>query len=361
VRFRYSEFDGEAFQREIARRGLMQFFNQLLLRTNGDVDEALRWMTELRDRGHLPADFDPEVFRRMLLEEGWIQADEEGTTLTPKAEKQIRQESLALIFSTLARGAEGDHPTAHEGGEGEPMAETRPYLFGDPPSEIDYLASVKNAVGRTGELQLAEEDLEVFERHHQTSCATVLLLDISHSMVLYGEDRITPAKQVALALSELILTRFKRDSLDVVLFGDDAIPISVHDLAYVGAGPFHTNTRAGLRLAQDILAGRRHAQKQIFMVTDGKPSCIFDESGQLYKNPFGLDPRITIKTLDEAKACRRKRIVITTFMLAQDPDLVRFVEQLTQVNHGRAYYASPERLGGFVFVDYIRNRRRTVH
>jgi uncharacterized protein with von Willebrand factor type A (vWA) domain len=361
VRFRYAEFDGEAMRREVARRGLFGLFNQLILRTNGDVEEALRWMAELRDRGHLPPEFDPEEFRRELEDEGLITAGDDGVALTARGEKQIRQESLALVFSTLARGSEGDHPTAHEGGEGEPMAETRPYLFGDAPSEIDYLTSMKNAVGRTGELSLQEEDLEVFERHHQTGCATVLLLDISHSMVLYGEDRITPAKQVALALSELILTRFQRDTLDVVLFGDDAIPISVRDLAYVGAGPFHTNTREGLRCAQDILAGRRHAQKQIFMVTDGKPSCMFDEAGRLYKNPFGLDPRIVIKTLDEAKACRRKRIVITTFMLAQDPDLVRFVEQLTQVNRGRAYYARPERLGGFVFVDYIRNRRRSVH
>jgi len=223
VRFRYSEFDGELFRREAARRGLIQFFNQLLLRTNGDVEEALRWMAELRDRGHLPPDFDPDQFRELLASEGLIREGEEGAGLTARGEKQIRQESLALIFSTLARGAEGDHPTRHEGGDGEPMAETRPYAFGDAPSEIDYLTSVKNTVARTGELALTEDDLEVFERHHQTSCATVLLLDISHSMVLYGEDRITPAKQVALALSELILTRYKRDSLDVVLFGDEAM------------------------------------------------------------------------------------------------------------------------------------------
>jgi uncharacterized protein with von Willebrand factor type A (vWA) domain len=361
VRFRYAEFDGEAERRANARRGLIGLWNQLILRTNGDVEEALRWMAELRDRGHLPPDFDPEKFRELLREEGLIQDGETGVALTGKGEKRIRQESLALIFSTLARGGEGDHPTPQEGGEGEPMAETRPYRFGDSPGEIDYLTSMKNAVGRAGEIDLREEDLEVFDRHHQSTCATVLLLDISHSMVLYGEDRITPAKQVALALAELILTRFKRDSLDVVLFGDDAVPVSVHDLAYVGAGPYHTNTRAGLRMAQDILAGRRHHQKQIFMVTDGKPSCMYDEAGRLYKNPFGLDPRIVVKTLDEAKACRRRRIVITTFMLAEDPDLVRFVEQLTQVNRGRAYYASPERLGGFVFVDYIRNRRRMVY
>jgi len=362
VRFRYGEFDAERFRRLLAERGLFDLFMQLLLRANGDVEEALRWMAELRDRGYLPADFDPGDFRRRLEEEGLIQAaGEGGATLTGKGEKRIRTESLAMIFSSLARGAEGDHPTAHEGGSGEPMAETRPYEFGDAAADIDYLTSIKNAVGRSGELALGEEDLEVYERHHQTSCATVLLLDISHSMILYGEDRITPAKQVALALSELILTRFKRDSLDVVLFGDEAIPVSVRDLPYVGAGPYHTNTRAGLRAAQEILAAKKHTQKQIFMVTDGKPSCMFDESGRLYKNPFGLDPRIVVKTLDEANACRRKRIVITTFMLAQDQELVRFVEELTRVNRGRAYYASPDRLGGFVFVDYLKNRRRTVY
>jgi uncharacterized protein with von Willebrand factor type A (vWA) domain len=361
VRFRYSEFDAELFRRLLAQRGLIELFNQLLLRTNGDVEEALRWMELLRDRGILPADFDAEELRELLAREGLIRETPEGVGLTPKGEKRIRQESLGLIFTALARGAEGDHPTAHEGGDGEPMAETRPYSFGDSSSDIDYLSSVKNAVGRAGELDLREEDLEVYERHYQSSCATVLLLDVSHSMVLYGEDRITPAKQVALALSELILTQYKRDSLEVVLFGDDAQQVSVRELPYVGAGPYHTNTRAGLRLAQDILARKKHLQKQIFMVTDGKPSCIFDDQGMLYKNPFGLDPRIVIKTLDEAKACRRKRIVITTFMLAQDSDLVRFVDELTQVNRGRAYYASAERLGGFVFVDYIRNRRRMVH
>jgi uncharacterized protein with von Willebrand factor type A (vWA) domain len=360
VRFRYSEFDNELFRRLLAQRGLIELFDQLLLRTNGDVEEALRWMELLRGRGLLPSDFDVEEFRKLLEREGLIRDGEGGAALTPKGEKRIRQESLALIFTALARGAEGDHPTAHEGGEGDPMAETRPYQFGDSASDIDYLTSMKNAVGRAGGLDLQEEDLEVWERHDQTSCATVLLLDVSHSMVLYGEDRITPAKQVALALSELILTQYKRDSLEVVLFGDDARRVTVRELPYVGAGPFHTNTRAGLRLAQDILARKKHMQKQIFMVTDGKPSCIFDEGGRLYKNPFGLDPRIVVKTLDEAKACRRKRIVITTFMLAQDVDLVRFVDELTQVNRGRAYYASADRLGGFVFVDYIRNRRRTV-
>ncbi len=361
MHFRYSEFDPELARQALTQRGLVDLFNQLLLRTSGDVEEALRWMEMLADRGVLTVDFDRQRLRKLLEQLGLIREAPNGASLTAKGERRLRQDSLHLIFTSLARGAEGDHPTAQEGGDGEPMAETRPYSFGDSASEIDYLSSVKNAVSRQGSLDLREEDLEVYERHYQTSCATVLLLDVSHSMVLYGEDRITPAKGVALALSELILTRFKRDSLDVVLFGDDAQRVSVGDLPYVDAGPYHTNTRAGLRLAQEILGRKKHLQKQIFMVTDGKPSCIFEEGGRLYKNPFGLDPRIVVKTLDEATACRRKRIVITTFMLAQDPELVRFVDELTRVNRGRAYYASAERLGGFVFVDYIRNRRRTVH
>lgn len=361
MRFRYSEFDAERLRQLVTQQRLIELFNQLLLRVNGDVEEALRWMEELRDRGILPADFDSERFREFLERQGLIREAPDGAALTARGEQRIRQDSLNMIFSSLARGAEGDHPTAHEGGEGEPMAETRPYNFGDSTSDIDYLTSVKNAVSRQGSLDLREEDLAVYERQHQTTCATVLLLDVSHSMVLYGEDRITPAKQVALALSELILTRYRRDALDVVLFGDEARQVGVHELPYVGAGPYHTNTCAALRLAQDILARKKHMQKQIFMVTDGKPSCIVDESGRLYKNPFGLDPRIVVKTLDQATACRRKGIVITTFMLAQDPELVRFVDQLTKVNRGRAYYASAERLGGFVFVDYIRNRRRNVH
>ena len=205
---------------------------------------------------------------------------------------------------------------------------------------------------------LSEDDLEVYETELTTNCATVILIDISHSMVLYGEDRITPAKQVSLALAELIQTKFPKDFLALVAFGDDAQLLSLHELPFLSVGPYHTNTRAGLQMARSLLRKCGHVNKQVFLVTDGKPSAIYDESGRLYKNPYGLDPRIVNKTLDEALQCRREFITISTFMVAQDPSLVDFVDELTKVNRGRAYYTSLQSLGDFVLVDYIRNRRK---
>jgi uncharacterized protein with von Willebrand factor type A (vWA) domain len=205
---------------------------------------------------------------------------------------------------------------------------------------------------------LKEEDLEVYETEHMTNCATVIMLDISHSMILYGEDRITPAKQVSLALAELISTKFPKDYLSLVAFGDDAQLVSLNELPFLSVGPYHTNTRAGLQMARSLLRRCGNVNKQIFMVTDGKPSAIFDDAGRLYKNPYGLDPRIVNKTLDEAMQCRRETITISTFMVAQDPSLVEFIEELTKINRGRAYYTSLNNLGDFVFVDYLRNRRK---
>ena len=177
-------------------------------------------------------------------------------------------------------------------------------------------------------------------------------------MILYGEDRITPAKQVALALSELIMQKYPKDYLALVVFGDDAKLVSLNELPFLNVGPFHTNTRAGLKLARNLLRKSRSVNKQIFMITDGKPSAMYDDNGRLYKNSFGLDPRIVNKTLDEAVACRREKIAISTFMVARDPYLINFVEDLTQANHGRAYYSGLQRLGEFIFVDYIRNRKK---
>jgi len=220
--------------------------------------------------------------------------------------------------------------------------------------------SLANALKRTqGELQLAEEDLEVQETEHLTSCATVVAIDVSHSMVLYGEDRITPAKTVALALTELIQTKYPKDYLAAVQFGDRAERIPISKLPYVQAGPFHTNTREALQLARGILERRKQPNRQIFLITDGKPSAI-TEGNAVYKNPMGLDLRIVNRTLEEADQCRRQRIVITTFMIATDPWLQEFVERLTQVNRGRAYFASPDDLGEFLLADYIRNRRQRV-
>ncbi|MGH2567010.1 MAG: hypothetical protein ACRDGA_01635, partial [Bacteroidota bacterium] len=179
-----------------------------------------------------------------------------------------------------------------------------------------------------------------------------------HSMILYGEDRITPAKQVALALSELIRIKFPKDYLSLIVFGDDAKIVSMSELPFLNVGPYHTNTRAGLQLARSLLRRRGNVNKQIFMVTDGKPSAIFDDAGRLYKNSFGLDPRIVNKTLDEAVQCRREKVVVSTFMVAQDPYLINFVEEFTKANQGRAYYSSLNNLGEYIFVDYIRNRRK---
>ena len=256
----------------------------------------------------------------------------------------------------------GSHSVANAGAGTERLTETRPYRFGDDPMAIDSIRSLQNAMQHNdpaGQITITEDDLEVFETEHNSSCATVVMIDISHSMILYGEDRITPAKKVALALTELILTKYPKDAIDVLLFGDDATEVPISEIPYVQVGPYHTNTKAGLELAQQILRRRRHANKQIFMITDGKPSAL-RENGRLYTNSFGLDMKIVNRTLEEAERCRRAGIPITTFMLATDPTLVNFVDQLSKINRGRAFYASADRLGEYILADYIRNRRKFV-
>ncbi len=254
----------------------------------------------------------------------------------------------------------GYHPVRSAGDGVERLPERRPYRFGDELHHIDMVSSMHNSLKRTrGELDLAEDDLEVYETEHLTACATVVAIDVSHSMILYGEDRITPAKKVALALTELIKSKYPKDHLGVILFGDRAEEVKLSDLPYIEAGPFHTNTREALQLARGLLARRKQPNKQIFLITDGKPSAI-TEGGQIYKNPFGLDLKIVNRTLEEADFCRRQKIVITTFMIATDPTLKQFVEKLTQTNRGRAYFASPTNLGEFILADYIRNRRKRV-
>jgi uncharacterized protein with von Willebrand factor type A (vWA) domain len=344
-------------------RLLERLFAYLLVREDGDVERALELLRMLGERHGL---FDDELtfedFKEHLLEKKLVAASPEGFGLTPRGERFIRTESLNQVFSGLKFGAAGgQHRTPHSGRGLDRLAETRPYRFGDDVGDIDFIGSYRRALRHTGEgdLTLQEDDLEVFEFEQHVSVATVLLLDVSHSMVLYGEDRITPAKRVALALTELILTRYPKDAFHVILFGDTAREISVRDLTYAGVGPYHTNTHAGLRLARQILMRKKHANKQVFMITDGKPTALFEE-GQLYLNSFGLDRKIVAKTLDEAAECRRYGIPITTFMLAREPLLVRFVEDLTRVNRGRAFFASCERLEQVVFVDFIRNRQRKV-
>jgi uncharacterized protein with von Willebrand factor type A (vWA) domain len=363
MRFDYSKWQGPRPEDVEFLRQLMDIYRNLLLQTGGDADEALRWMEHFGEQyGFFNDKFGIDDFKKMLEKTGEVERTPRGFQVTPKGERRIRQDSLNEIFATLQAGGAGDHRTPIAGKGGERLSETRAYQFGDNLADLDPLASVSNALKNRGidDLTLTEEDLEVYEAEHLSACATVLMVDISHSMILYGEDRITPAKKIALALTQLVQSRYPKDTLDVVLFGDDAVQVRLKDLMKIQAGPYHTNTRAGLQLAQKILATRKGVNKQIFMVTDGKPSAI-REYGKLYKNPFGLDPKIVNKTLEEASYCRRKRITITTFMLATDAPLLEFVRKLTELNHGRIYETDPNNLGAYVFKDFVRNRKKRLH
>ncbi len=349
-------------QQLLAAQDLLRLFNQLLLASAGDPEEAMEWLRYLQEQGYLDEAIDLEAFFEQLEEQRIVGRDAQGqTVLTSLGERRIRRSAFDEIFSSLRRGGAGYHPVRAAGEGVEALPETRPYNFGDEIHRIDPLRSFHNALKRTrGELQLEEQDLEVHETEHLTSCATILAIDISHSMILYGEDRITPAKKVALALTELITSRYPKDRLEVILFGDRAERVELAELPYIQAGPFHTNTREALQLSRTLLQRSKQPNKQIFLITDGKPSAI-TEGQQVYKNPFGLDLKIVNRTLEEVDSCRRQKIVITTFMLATDPQLTEFVERLTQVNRGRAYFASPDDLGEFILADYIRNRRRRLH
>jgi Ca-activated chloride channel family protein len=359
VRFRYSRLDPatEALLRLVG--DLKRLFDELVLRTGGDAEEALRWMRELQRRGLLARDADLERFGGALERAGVVRIDRGRRTLTPRGTRDLRRGALDLLFRNLRGGPAGDHRTPAAGEGGERLPETRAWRFGDTLSSIDGPGTLREAMARGGidDLAVAPEDLRVHDTEHHASCATVLLLDVSHSMVLYGEDRITPAKKVAMALAELVETRYPKDSLDCVLFGDEAVPVPAAELPRVAAGPYHTNTREGLRVARRILRRRRHPNRRIVMITDGKPSAL-TENGVTYKNPFGLDPHIAASTIREAVLCRRERIPITTFMIAEDPVLRRFVGDLTRANRGQAFFAAPDDLGNAVFVDFLRNRRR---
>lgn len=361
MRFLYSRWNETSATDEQRLEQVMQLFNYLVLQTSGDVEEALEWLRQLAEEyGIFDENLSLEELIEKLREMGIIEVVDNNFELTSKGVQKIRQDALREIFSSLKKNPFGSHETPHTGSGVERLSETKKWNFGDMPTNIDLTATMTNALKRDGidNFSLQEDDLEVYETENLSSCATVVMIDISHSMILYGEDRITPAKQVALALSELIQTKFPKDFLACITFGDDAQLISLAEIPFLQVGPFHTNTRAGLQMARNLLRRCGNANKQIFMITDGKPSAMFDDAGRLYKNSFGLDPKIVNKTLDEAVACRREKITISTFMIAQDPYLVNFIEELTKANKGRAYYSSLNNLGQFIFVDYIRNRRK---
>jgi len=364
VRFRYT--DRSAYPPGIEDRFdlFKRLFAHLLVMFDGDAERAWEKLRALGERHGLFGDgLSPDEVERRLLEERIVVRDGAGgRKLSAKGEKFVRTQTLDDIFRGLkVDPVGGDHRTTFRGPGSERTAETRPYQFGDDLDAIDFRESFKNAFRRTlsSRPALGEEDLEVQETERHVSVATCLLLDVSHSMILYGEDRITPAKRVALALAELIRRRYPKDALHILLFGDVAEEVTLKDLTYAGVGPYHTNTHMALEMARRILVRKKQANRQIFMITDGKPTALL-EGKELYLNPSGLDPKILNKTLTEAAECRRHKIPITTFMIARDPWLVRFVEDLTRINKGRAFYASLDRLEQTVFVDFVSNRRRKV-
>ncbi|MBI3005337.1 MAG: VWA domain-containing protein [Ignavibacteriales bacterium] len=363
MRFIYAQWTAQSQTDEQRLESLTSLFSYLTIQTSGDVEEALEWLKQVAQQyGIFDENLTLEDLINKLKELGIIEEVDGIKILTTKGVQKIRQDALKQIFTSLKKAPGGNHETPHTGTGVDRLSETKKWIFGDMPTNIDLTSTLTNAFKRDGidDFRLQEEDLEVYETEHQTNCATVLMLDISHSMILYGEDRITPAKQVALALAELISVKFPRDYLALVVFGDEAKVVSMAELPFLNVGPYHTNTRAGLQLARSLLRRCGNINKQIFMVTDGKPSAIFDDAGRLYKNSFGLDPRIVNKTLDEAVQCRREKVTVSTFMVAQDPYLINFVEEFTKANHGRAYYSSLNNLGEFIFVDYLKNRRKRI-
>jgi uncharacterized protein with von Willebrand factor type A (vWA) domain len=348
---------------------LFDVFSELITHTSGDVDEALEWLDVLDKEYKLTTeDYTMEDFIEDLKKKGYlreeIQPDGNGQlSITAKTERVLRKNAMDQIFGKIRKNGAGNHKSKKSGQGDESTGEFRDFQFGDSFENISITESLKNAQINNGaeEFRLTEQDLVVEDTHHKSQMSTVLMIDISHSMILYGEDRITPAKKVAMALAELITTSYPKDTLDVIVFGNDAWPIKIKDLPYLNVGPYHTNTVAGLELAMDILRRKRNTNKQIFMITDGKPSCLRMPDGQYYKNSNGLDQMIVEKCYTMAAQARKMHIPITTFMIAQDPYLQSFVEQFTASNKGKAFFTGLKGLGEMIFHDYETNRKKRIN
>ncbi|MBX2829133.1 MAG: VWA domain-containing protein [Flavobacteriaceae bacterium] len=353
---------------------LFEIFQELITHTSGDFDEAINWLRQLDEEYNLTnEDYTIEDFIEDLKAKGYIReeirpdgsgnGDGKGNLkMSEKLERSLRKRALDQIFGKLKRNTGGNHKTKYKGQGDEQSGEYRNYQFGDALERISMTESLKNAQINhgIGDFHLTENDLVVEETMFKAQMSTVLMIDISHSMILYGEDRITPAKKVAMALSELITTRYPKDTLDILVFGNDAWPIKIKDLPYLNVGPYHTNTVAGLQLAMDMLRRKRNTNKQIFMITDGKPSCMQLPDGRYYKNSAGLDPHIVSKCYTMARQARKLHIPITTFMIASDPYLQQFVDHFTEANQGKAFYTGLKGLGEMIFTDYETNRRKRL-
>jgi uncharacterized protein with von Willebrand factor type A (vWA) domain len=347
---------------------LFEIFKELITHTSGDFDEAIDWMRsldveyKLTDENYTIDDFIEDLKKKGYIKDETKGDGTGGTTITPKTERAIRQQALNHIFGKIKRSGSGNHKSKSPGIGDEHTGDLQAYQFGDSLDKVSITESIKNAQINNGidRFSLTENDLVVEETLHKSQMSTVLMIDISHSMILYGEDRITPAKKVAMALAELITTRYPKDTLDIIVFGNDAWSIKIKDLPYLQVGPYHTNTVAGLNLAMDLLRRKRNTNKQIFMITDGKPSCLRLPDGQYYKNSNGLDEHIVNKCYAMAQQARKLHIPITTFMIAQDPYLMQFIRAFTKANQGKAFYTGLKGLGEMIFEDYETNRKKRI-
>jgi Ca-activated chloride channel family protein len=347
---------------------LFDIFKELIVHTSGDFDEAIDWLRaldveyKLTDENYTIDDFIEDLKKKGYIREELKDDGSQGMGITAKTERAIRQQALEHIFGNLKKSGNGSHKTKFSGSGDEQTGEFRAYHFGDGLDSISLTESLRNAQVNHGidHFQLTENDLVVEDTHFKAQMSTVLMIDISHSMILYGEDRITPAKKVAMALAELITTRYPKDTIDILVFGNDAWPISIQDLPYLKVGPYHTNTVAGLQLAMDLLRRKRNTNKQIFMITDGKPSCVREKDGSYYMNSNGLDPYIVEQCYSYAAQARKLHIPITTFMIAQDPYLQQFVNRFTDANQGKAFYTGLKGLGEMIFEDYETNRKKRI-
>ena len=285
-------------------------------------------------------------------------------SLTEKGVDFLGYKTLRNLLGSFGKSSFGSHDTPYLATGIETDGWSKPYEFGDT-LNLDVNETLKRSMARTGKVSVPMDleygDLMVHQAEYRSSCATVLMLDCSHSMILYGEDRFTPAKKVALALTHLIRTQFPGDSLKVVLFHDSAEEIPLRELGRVRVGPYYTNTREGLRVARRLLERQRKDMRQIVMITDGKPSALTQSDGRIYKNPFGLDPIVIGETLAEVSACAKAGIMINTFMLARDYDLVAFVRRVAAMCRGKAYFTTPYTLGQYVLMDYMDKKTKTIH
>jgi len=347
---------------------LLEVFLELITHTSGDVDEVIDWLKMLDKEYSLTNDeYTLDDFIEELKKKGYLREEitpnkQNKNTITAKTERALRKSALDQIFGKIRKSGLGNHKSKKSGQGDELTGEFRDFEFGDTIENISFTESFKKAQINNGiaDFRLTEQDLVIQDTHHKSQMSTVLMIDISHSMILYGEDRITPAKKVAMALAELITTSYPKDTLDVIVFGNDAWPIKIKDLPYLQVGPYHTNTVSGLELAMDILRRKRNTNKQIFMITDGKPSCLRMPDGQYYKNSNGLDEIIVEKCYNMAAQARKIHIPITTFMIAQDPYLQAFVDEFTKSNKGKAFYTGLKGLGEMIFHDYETNRKKRI-